>query len=412
MLVSDVRELIAKGEGAKIEFKRDDVRAENLAKELVSFANMNGGVVLLGVEDDGDISGTSRKDLQAWLMDTVIRRYIAPQILPDYEEVSIEGKVVAVVTVHQGMSKPYVVKQNDREDIYLRMGNTCQPATREQMGRLYDLGGLLATDKLPVYGASFADLDKRRCADYFDNINRTDNSSQEEPGSDDTRLIDWLMHRDLMRPLPASNDAVCTIGGLVLFGKHPARRLPQASIRLTVYPGADKSVDSLLDEDLSTPFVGLRSSDGTSDVEPSIPSRVMEYLRPHISRERVEGMHRKRQWDYPEAAIRELVVNAFAHRDWTRNTDIEIGIYNNRMEVISPGALPNGMTIEKLKAGQRVPRNNNIINVLRDYGLMEHQGMGIRLTVIPSMLKHNKVEPEFEATEDLFKVTLKKKPEN
>ena len=79
-------------------------------------------------------------------------------------------------------------------------------------------------------------------------------------------------------------------------------------------------------------------------------------------------------------------------------------------EVVSPGAMPNGMTIEKLKAGQREPRNHDIINVLRDQGLMEHQGMGIRQTVIPAMLKHNGVEPDFEAAEDYCKATLRKAP--
>ena len=120
-------------------------------------------------------------------------------------------------------------------------------------------------------------------------------------------------------------------------------------------------------------------------------------------------MTRRRYWDYPEDVIRELAVNAFAHRDWTRNTDIEISLYADRIEIISPGALVNGMTIDKLKAGQRVSRNNNIVSVLRDCGLMEHQGMGIRRKVIPLMKKHNGTEPDFEATEDYFKVTLWKK---
>ena len=117
-------------------------------------------------------------------------------------------------------------------------------------------------------------------------------------------------------------------------------------------------------------------------------------------------MQRERHWDYPVDVIRELVVNAYAHRDWTKNTDVEVGVYSNRMEIISPGALPNGCTVEKVKAGLRVPRNPNMVNILRDYGFMEHLGMGIRRKVIPLMKEHNGTEPEFEATEDYFKVTL------
>ncbi|MGI9322160.1 MAG: RNA-binding domain-containing protein [Pseudomonadales bacterium] len=396
MLEIDVMQLIAQGEGTKTEFKRDDVRPEALAKEITALANVHGGIILLGVEDDGQISGITKGNLQEWLMDAVIGQYTHPINLPDYDEVRIDEKTVAVVTVHEGMGKPYVVRQNNREDIYMRMGSTCQLATREQTARLFDRGGLLATDKLPVPGSSLHDLDIYRVKDYFSSI------YDEDP--DEATLVDWLTGRDLMCPL-VGND-VCTIAGLVLFGKRPSRRLPQASIRMAVYNADDKVLNATMDKDLSAPFVGSRELENYAT--PSTPEQVVELLQPHISKEVMKGMNRIRQWDYPKNVIRELVINAFAHRDWTRNTDTEISVYNDRMEIISSGALPNGMTIEKLKGGQRVPRNNNIINVLRDYGLMEHQGMGIRRIVIPTMRKHNNTEPEFEATEDLVKVTLRK----
>ena len=87
MLIGDLLELTNQTEGAKLEFKRDDERPETFAKEIVAFANMNGGIVLVGVEDDGSISGIKRHNLQEWLMDTVIGRYVHPFILPDYEEI-------------------------------------------------------------------------------------------------------------------------------------------------------------------------------------------------------------------------------------------------------------------------------------------------------------------------------------
>ncbi|MGI9249584.1 MAG: ATP-binding protein [Pseudohongiellaceae bacterium] len=404
MLQSDLLNLIAQGEGAKSEFKRDDVHSEVLAKEIVALANMNGGVILLGVEDDGQISGITKKNLQKWLMDTVVGKHIHPSILPDYYELHIEGKTVAIITVLEGMGKPYVVRHNDREDICVRTGNTCQFATREQTARLLERGGFLKTDKLPISGSSPNDLDERRFTNYFYGIYDMGGAVRERGDTDAAFIVDWLTNRELMCQL--AGDDVCTIAGLVLFGKRPSRRLPQASIRMAVYPATDKVRNNTIDKDLSAPFVGLQDSKDHSYVEPSIPRQVIDILEPHISRETMKGVERVRLWDYPENVIRELVVNAFAHRDWTRSTDIEISVYSDRMEIISPGALPNGMTIEKLKAGQRVPRNHNIINVLRDYGLMEHQGMGIRRTVIPSMLKNNKTEPGFEATDDFFKVTL------
>jgi len=100
-----------------------------------------------------------------------------------------------------------------------------------------------------------------------------------------------------------------------------------------------------------------------------------------------------------------------AHRDWTRSVDIEICIYNNRLEVISPGALQNSMTLEKMIAGQRSPRNPLIVEVLRDYAYVDARGMGVRTKIIPLMKSINQTEPKFEATEDYLKTTLYKKSE-
>jgi predicted transcriptional regulator len=98
-----------------------------------------------------------------------------------------------------------------------------------------------------------------------------------------------------------------------------------------------------------------------------------------------------------------------AHRDWTRFVDIEVGIYTNRVEVISPGALQNSMTIEKMIAGQRSPRNPIIMEVLRDYGYVDSRGMGVRTKIIPLMKQFNHAAPIFEATEDYLKTILPKK---
>ncbi len=100
------------------------------------------------------------------------------------------------------------------------------------------------------------------------------------------------------------------------------------------------------------------------------------------------------------------MVNAVAHRDWTRNEEIEVVSYSNRLEIISPGALPNSMTIEKMIAGQRLARNQLIVDVLRDYGYVDARGMGVRNKIIPLVNEYNGTEPEFLATEDYFKVVF------
>jgi len=396
----EIRETLLNGENSRNEFKRDDVRPEQLAREIVSFANMNGGKIFLGVEDDGTVSGLQRDNVQAWLMDTVIGRYVTPPIIPDFEEVTVNHGRIAVVAVPMGTAKPYAVKRDDRLDYYLRFDTTCQLATREQLTRLFASSGLVSVEKMPVHGSRMDDLDMRSLKEYFQRIFGED------------EIANWqqtLLYRDLLVQANGDTEVCCSCAGYALFALQPRRRLPQAGIRLLVFPGTDMDYNASLDEVLDIPFVGLGEQKRGRFIEQSLPDRVLSYLQPHISEERLTGMTRLRHWDYPEEAIRELIVNAFAHRDWTRQNDIRLVVYSDRMEIESPGALPNGMTIEKIKAGQRVPRNTTMVRILRDYGLMDDRGMGIRRKVIPLLREQNDSEPAFEATEDSFKVTLWKR---
>ena len=347
----DPRAIIAGGENAKTEFKRDDrtLRPERLAREIVAFANMNGGMIVIGVEDDGTVSGVTRRNLQAWLMDTVIGRFIDPQIVPDYDEFVLDDKQVAVVTVPAGSAKPYAVRHQERTDYYIRLGDTVQRAGREQMARLFQSGGLVSVEKMPVHGSSLADLDMRRLEDYFLSVLGEDGV---RTGSAPCSIAScWS------RTSGVPEVRTCSHAGIVLFAREPRRRMPQAGIRLLVFPGTDMDYDANLDEVLDLPFVGLKERRGGRQfVEQSLPNRVLSYLQPHISRERLEGMQRSRHWDYPTEVIRELLVNAFAHRDWTRQTDVQLTVFADRLEVLSPGSLPNGVTVEKAKEGLRVPR--------------------------------------------------------
>ena len=168
MTRSELLELIANGENSGVEFKRDDLRPEKMAKEVVALANFQGGRILLGVDDDGTVTGIQRADLENWVMDTVFARYVHPMIIPFYEEVQADEQYrVAVITVSQGASKPYVVRSKDREDIYIRVGSTSRLATREQQARLFSLGGMLHAELLPVSGSSLQDLSLDRLKDYL-----------------------------------------------------------------------------------------------------------------------------------------------------------------------------------------------------------------------------------------------------
>lgn len=407
MLRSELLEIIANGESSGVEFKRDDIRPELLGKEIVALANLNGGMILLGVEDDGTISGIQRPNLEQWVMDTVFSAKVHPMILPFYEEVKMTAeKRVAVVSFPQGTAKPYVLRHKNREEIYIRLGSISKLATREQQARLFASGGILHTETLPVSGTSFRSLDLVRLKDYFKTIIMDRNIPKNE--KDWIRRLNWM---GFMTDAPG-NKTVCTIAGLLLFGISPRRFMRQAGIRLMVFEGQSKEYRSLMDEVVNGPLVGRWTIDeqGNRDlVSYGVIDLFAEKIRPFVFTDLDEvddDLRRTKQWIYPWEAIREAAINAIAHRDWTRFVDVEITVYSNRLEIISPGALQNSMTVEKMIAGQRSPRNPRIVEVLKDYGYVDARGMGVRHKIIPLMRKHNKSDPLFEATDDYLKTVL------
>jgi len=407
MLKSELLEIIGNGENSGVEFKRDDVRPEQLAKEIVALANLQGGRVLLGVEDDGSISGVQRDDLETWVMDTVFGRYIHPLILPFYEELVLDdGKRVAVVTITQGTAKPYVLRSNSREEIYVRVGSTSRLATREQQARLFESGGMLHAEALPVSGTSLANLDMARLADYLVNVA----GDLEAP----TTTADWERRLEGLGLLVAREDGrpVCTIAGLVLFGRSPRRSLRQAGVRWMSFAGDDMEYQAQDDTLVDGPMVALfegRPGVGRQLVEPGLVERLVDRMRPFISEESnasSEGLRRERVYRYPLDALRETILNALVHRDWTRSLEVEVVNYADRLEVVSPGTLQNSMTIEKMLAGQRSPRNPIIVEIMRDYGYVDMRGMGVRRKIVPLTREYTGRDAQFDLTEDHLRVVI------
>tara|TARA_R110001592_G_scaffold221139_2_gene475835 strand:+ start:44523 stop:45743 length:1221 start_codon:yes stop_codon:yes gene_type:complete len=404
MLKTELLEIIANGENSGVEFKRDDLRPEQLAKEVVAMANFQGGKLLLGVEDNGTISGIQRVNLEEWVMN-IMQDKIHPMILPYYEEIKLdEGKSVAVISFPQGISKPYVVRDRGKEDIYIRVGSTSRLATREQQMRLFELGGMLHTEVMPVPRTDISCLDEVRLTNYIRDILR-DPDVPKSPDELQTRLLGLSFLTE------AAGSICCTIAGLVLFGKNPRRYLKQAGLRVMAFDGVDKEYQAKLDDIFDGPMVGRWDIDnGVKQlVDGGIIERFMDAMGPFISQEAEkidEGLRRETQWFFPLEAIREALINALAHRDWTRFVEIEVGSYSDRFEVISPGALPNSMTIEKMKAGQRSPRNTLIMEVLRDYGYVDYRGMGVRTKIVPLTKALTGKDPEFVVTDDYLKTVL------
>ena len=208
----------------------------------------------------------------------------------------------------------------------------------------------------------------------------------------------------------------CTIAGLVLFGYAPRRLLHQSGVRWMAFSGTDKSYEALDDSVIDGPLVALRKgSAGTRSTiaENGLIESLVAAMRPFVSEEVAEvdvSMRRERHWLYPVEALREAIVNALAHRDWTRYAEVEIVRYADRLELLSPGALQNSMTVEKMVAGQRSARNPLIVEVLRDYGYADARGMGVRNKIIPLLIEQNGTEPDFIPTEDHLRVVMHRCP--
>lgn len=194
--------------------------------------------------------------------------------------------------------------------------------------------------------------------------------------------VEW---QERLMDLENQGKIFATIAGLILFGKRPRTYFKQADIRVMVFNSTDKEYQAVLDTALDGPLVARKERNGQI-IDNGLIERLSELIMPFIKQQEnqiTEKFSRNTHYFYSIEAIRELILNAFAHRDWTRFIDIEITIYSDRLEVISPGRMNNSMSINKMIAGQRSTCNPIIAEILRDYEYVDAKGMGIRRKVIP-----------------------------
>lgn len=396
---TELLEMIRNGENSGVEFKRDDIDNRKLAKELVAFSNFEGGMVLLGVEDDGTVSGITRQNLEEWVM-TACRDKIRPAIIPFYEVIrEVEpGKDVAVVRVTRGLDV-HSVWHDSRDFYYIRVGTESRDASKEELARLFQQRGFMRAELRPVSGAMLADLDKRRLRDYFSRVRQQEGI----PEGDDA--VEWntlLLNTELMV------DEGITMAGLLLFGTNPNRFLPHAGIDAVALPGTEMDYNARERAQLRGPMTPLLDRDGKI-VENGLVEQAVEFVKRHTKVDTVleDGVRRQERWTYPEEVLRETIVNALIHRDYLMmSTDIQLALYSDRLELASPGRLPNGITPARMRTGCRAARNQLLKDIMRDYRYLEHMGMGIPRKVIRGMRSHNGTEPELIEQGEQFTVRL------
>ena len=400
----ELMELIRNEENSRVEFKRDDLRPVDLAKEMAALLNHEGGYVILGVEDDRSVSGLTRDRAAAeeWVME-IARSHLQPATNPTWETIRWnDDTVVGIVSLPaDAPDKPYKAKQGPYWITKIRVGSTSRDATREEEQRLYQQSRRLDYGKTPVSGPVLETLDVRRLRDYLDRV-----LGGGSPGEDDSES--WIkLLVNLEFAVTTSVEPMATTAGTLLFGTNPKRSLPQSGIRAICYIGEQPDYATRADEDLRGPMAPLRARNGLL-VEPGLMDQAWDFVRRNTTpTARIEGLRRIDRWEYPEEVVREAVANALIHRDYSIvGTDVMLAIYSNRLEVVSPGRLPNTVTTEGMKLGARHARNQLLVNVMRDYEYVDARGMGVRNKLIPGMKAHNGTEPDLIEEEYRFTVRL------
>ena len=394
---TELLEIISNGENSGVEFKRDMLRPEELTRELVAFSNLEGGMVILGVEDSGEISGIARKDLEEWVMN-VCRQKIRPEINPYFEVMhQIEGKkAVAVVRVTRGYCI-HALWHNSNSEYLVRVGSQSREASPDELARLFQQRGALRAELQPISGSSIKNLDRRRLKNYFAGIR-----NQKIPDDGDDRS--W---RTLLENTQFMTGESVTVGGMLLFGKTPNRFLPHAGIDAVAYCGTDKGYDALERAALRGPVTPLL---GESDeiVENGLVEQALDFVQRNTRMTvSLNGARRMEGPTYPVEVLREAVVNALIHRDYLLSgSDIELAIYRDRLENISAGRLPNGITPERMRAGTRSTRNQLLKDVMRDYRYLDHMGMGVPRKIVQGMIAHNGKDPELNEMGERFLIRL------
>lgn len=403
MLKAELLEIIRNGESSGVEFKRDDVHSRDLAKELCALANFEGGHLLLGVEDDGTISGLTKTaaEAESVIMNICRGDVMRPPLTPYWETVELDGNVVAIISLPADLpDKPYEAKRGKAWQVYIRRGTTSVEASREEKIRLYQGSGLLRYDIRPVSGTSLADLDLQRLRAYFEIVREQSSATTPE---------EWeqlLVNTDFMIEDRGRN--VVNVGGILLFGNNPHRWLPQAGIRALAYQGDERDYTTREDAEFQGAIVPLLNEKHEM-VDHGVIDQAIEFVNRNMGHSaELDGGRRKDITEYPMEAVREAIVNAVVHRDYTiAVTDIEVALFSNRLEIISPGRLPNTVTVEKMINGYRASRNELIKEVLRDYNYVDARGLGVPRKIVRLMRELVGTDPELVEEPDRFVVRLR-----
>jgi predicted HTH transcriptional regulator len=342
---------IARGEDSRRQFKRNFNNAEALAAELIAFANSEGGQLFIGVDDDGTISGLSRHELSRLnqLLSNAASQNVHPPVNPISENILTENGLVIVVSVEAGMNKPYM---DAHGRIWVKNGADKRTvASREEMQRLFQASGLLYADETAVNLATLDDIDAEKLAGYFE---RRYHQSIEKVG---------LPLPQILRNLNLSRGEMPNLAGLLLFGKSPQTFKPAFMVKAAFFPETSMIDNHYLDKE---------EIDGTLSQQ---YDRGMAFITRNLRHvQSAPSFNSLPKLEIPETVFEEFLVNALVHRDYFVNAPIRLFVFSDRVELISPGCLPNHLDPEHIRYGISNLRNSVLAS--HAFYLLPYSGLG------------------------------------
>ena len=404
----EIRKTIEKGETTQVEFKSEREKNIDFAKEITSFANGAGGYLLVGVEDNGEVSGIAHTSELEEKIYNICSDSTRPVVTPELWKYKIEGKDVFCFYVSAGFSKPYAILQRNKERYYVRRGTRTQEPSRDELIRLFQTSGHIHYEVTPAIKGKYADLDFARINGFFNynQINTIDIS-----GWENEKVENFLKNKEIL--VKSQEKLYPTMVGALLFAKKPSSLLGYSGITIAKYANIERNYD-YVDFRLDKPIMNTFSEHGESERDGLI-DEALERIKSIIlekSRASLEGATRIIEYPYPEESIREAIVNAVAHRDYTiSGLDIRVDIYPDRLEIESPGRLPNTVSLESIRLGAKYYRNQILVQYLKEAGFMDLHSLGIPIKILKLCTEYTGTEPGLEELENSFKVTLYPKRE-
>ncbi|MDR1064613.1 MAG: putative DNA binding domain-containing protein [Azoarcus sp.] len=351
MTETELLQQIALGEDSRRQFKRNIMHPDALAAELVAFSNSGGGTLLIGVNDDGSIAGLDAAEVRRinQLLSNAASQHLCPPVHPLTENICTRHGLVIVVSIPDGLAKPYLDHQGR---IWVKQGADKRHVTaREEMQRMFQRSGLVRADVVPMAGTSAQDVDEKAFSAYVAR------RYGPEAASGKTTL-DQVLHN-----IGLGDGREPNLSGVMLFGRNPQRCCPAFIVKAVAFPGTVIWDTRYLDsEDIG----------GTLADQFKGAFAFLKRNLHHIQRGR--GFNTLGELEIPEAALEELLVNALVHRDYFTSASIRIMVFADRVEIISPGHLPDSLSVEDVRQGKTNRRNPTLTE--HAFKVLPYRGLG------------------------------------